>query len=611
MVKRSVAVCALVAGGFASCNYLDVSSEMNDGQYIEIFENANRTSRWYGEIFRSVPDYSLLFTRSAGMGNAWASHTDELQTRETQYSGKYGDWNSANTDQQRWGELYERIRQANIFLDKAHVISDPADPEYLQPTSLSPALLAEWRVNARFMRAVYHYYLMELYGPVPIVDRELMMGDNLAIPRNSLDELVGWIDAELAACIPDMVQEPYDFDPGDDTKRAVPTKGVAMAYRAKLWVYAASPLFNGGFTEALSLQNPDGKQLFPARDDGGKVAKAVQYLREFLDYAEAGRYELYVDPSGDPDLSVYNVFQAFNREIIWITSKMSWGNCNSDYGTDRYTTPRCETGGIADINIMQELVDDFYTADGYPIRETSFLPASTTYTEQGFGTWDGYEVSNMYVDREPRFYNTVTFSGKRWHVSGREVQMYKGGNADNSVGDGAPKTGYWLYKRYNRTVHNSGQNPRSYARPSIVFRLAEFHLLYAEMLNEQNPANPDVLRYLNGVRNRAGLPDIEELNPAIAGNQSMQRDAIRRESRVELATEGQRYFDVRRWMIAESPEGRQGGEFHGMNISGNKVSFHTRVVYHTRSFSRKNYLYPIPLNQIRLSEGQLVQNPGW
>ncbi len=606
-ILKNLAVIALLSGSLFSCNYLDTVDEMQQDDYLSIFENTSRTKRWIGELMTSVPNYSDYDT-TGSMANPWAGYADELYHRWADYAGKYGDWSSSDNDSQRWGTLYERIRQANIFLTAAHPIVNPVDPEDDNPSYLRPVELDRLKAIARFMRAVYHYYLMEQYGPVPIVDRELQLDDDLQMPRASLDELINWIDTEIAESMAGLEQEPYT---DNIDMRATPTKAVAMAYRAKLWVYAASPLFNGGYTEALSLTNPDGKQLFPAKDNGTKLNNAVKYLREFLDYAEAGRFELYYADDKDPAKSVYEVFQKYNKEIIFITSRMSWGNVSGDYDTDRFLTPRCEPAGIADIHIVQELVDDFYMADGYPIESTSYLPKSETYTETGFGTLDGFEVSNMYIGREPRFYNTVTFSGKKWHVTNREVQLYKGGNADNSATDGSPKTGYFLYKRYNRTVSNTGSNPKSFNRPSIIFRLAEFHLLYAEMLNEKEPSNPDVLSYLNSVRNRAGLPNIEDLNPSIAGDQTLQREAIQRESRIELATEGQRYFDVRRWMIAESDEGRQGGAFHGMNVGGNKVAFHTRTVWHTRHFARKNYLYPIPHTQIMLSGGQLVQNPGW
>jgi hypothetical protein len=543
------------------------------------------------------------------MGNPWTAYTDEVYTRLANNAGKYMDWSSANGESQRWGTLYERIRQANIFLENAHPVIDDGGPNALKITEPE---MERYKANVRFMRALYHYYLMELYGPIPIVTKSLTLNDELDLPRNSLDEVVNFIDTELLESMQGMEQEPY-HSVENAQYRAVPTKGVALAVRAKLWVYAASPLFNGGFTEALQLKNKDGKRLFPDRDES-KLQKALDACKDFITYAEegGGRYQLYKN-SGvfDPAKSVYEVFQTYNREIIWANSMTSWGSLEtSDF--DHYATPRCEPSGLGAINVLQEIVDDLYMSDGYPIKTTSFLPKSKTYSEIGFNNLNGVQVSNMYIGREPRFYNTVCFSGMRWHISNNEVQFYKYGNSDNSSLDGHPIAGYLLYKRYNHEVHGNSPGVKSKFRPSIIFRLAEFYLLYAEMLNEVTPSDPDILKYLNLVRERAGLPKIEDLNPAIAGSQELQRDAIRRESRIELATEGQRYFDVRRWMIAENApgEGGQGGDFTGMNTDATKITFHTRKRLQTRAFSRKNYLYPIPLNEIRKSK-VLVQNPGW
>jgi hypothetical protein len=467
-----------------------------------------------------------------------------------------------------------------------------------------------YKANVRFMRALYYYYLMELYGPVPILDHSLSLSDELDLPRNSLDEVINFIDKELLEAMAGMEQEPYH---NNENFRAVPTKGVAMAVRAKLWVLAASPLLNGGYTEALQLKNNDGKQLFPARDES-KVTKAVQVLKEFLDYAAKGnRYELYKNTGTfDANKSVYEVFQNYNTEIIWANSVTSWKGMDGD-GFDRFVTPRSEMNGWGGLHVFQELVDDFYMADGLPIKNTSFLTASPFYQETGFSSLDGFSVCNMYVGREPRFYNTITFSGKKWHISNTETQFYLGGNSDKSVVDGAPVTGYLLYKRMNRTVNKKAPGVTSKYRPSIIFRLAEFYLLYAEMLNEASPSDPNVLVYVNRIRERAGLPNLEVLNPAIQGDQNLQREAIRRERRIELATEGQRYFDLVRWMIADKAapgEGGLDGDFTGMNPDGNKAAYHVCKKALTRVFKRKNLLYPIPLVEMQRSR-HLVQNPGW
>ena len=588
-----------------SCNFLDVSDELSGGisEISQVFNNVDRTKRWYSEVFTNVPDYSRMWA-THGMGNIWAYYADELYSGMANKSGKYAEWNSANTESGRWYTLYESIRQANIFLEMAKPTEDGTGPDAAR---LTEADIIRYKANVRFMRAFYYFCLMELYGPVPIIKHSLVFTENLDLPRDPLDDLIKFIDEELLEAMADMEPNPYHTQ---ETLRAVPTKGTAMAVRAKLWAYAASPLFNGEFREGVQLRDKEGRQLFPAYD-ATKWEKAVKANKDFIEYAEeSSRYRLHSKPA-DPGLSVYEVFQEYTSEIIWATAKSQWGTLG-DQNFETMVTPRCEPKGLGGIHVLQELVDDFYMADGLPIRATSFLPASSAYdqTEAGFGTYDGFEVSNMYIGREPRFYNTVTFSGKKWHVSGTEIQFYIGGNADKSVPDGAPLTGYILYKRANRTIHDSGSNPKSKFRPSILYRLADFYLLYAEVLNEYDPSDTDVLKYVNLVRERAGLPNLEDLNPEIKGNQELQRAAIYRERRIELATEGQRYFDVRRWMIADKEEGRQGGDFTGMNPDGNKLTFHVRKKLHTRSFKDKNYFYPVPLVDMQRST-VLVQNPGW
>jgi hypothetical protein len=544
------------------------------------------------------------------MGNVWSSYADELYMRLALTAGKYSEWGAANGTSSRWETLYAVIRQANIFLERAKPIEGELGADAAKITDTE---MVWYKANVRFLRALYHFYLMEQYGPVPIVKESLTLQDELDLPRNSLDEVINFIDSELLVAMEDLNQEPY-HGATNEGFRAIPTKGVALALRAKLWAYAASPLYNGGFTEALTIKNKDGKELFPAKDDT-KKQKALAASRDFINYAN-GRYALHVAGNNDPATSVYEVFQAYSTELIWSHGRTSWGSLASgDSNSDRYSTPRSEPNGVGDVGPVQELVDDFYMADGLPIKATSFLPASPAYSETGFTTVAGVDVFNMYVGREPRFYNSVCYSGMRWHdsnggwFSGNEVQFYKGGTGDNTV-EGCPASGYLWYKRYNRTLN--GTTVTRVFRPSIIFRLADFYLLHAEVLNEVEPGNPDVLEYVNRVRVRAGIPRLETLNPAIAGNYERQRDAIRHERRVELAGEGQRYFDVRRWMIAENEPGNggQGGDFHGMYLDGNKTTFFTRTKLHTRSFKRKNYFYPIPYTQM-LKSLVLVQNPGW
>lgn len=610
----------------SSCDYLGVSDQLAGGlqNTEQVFDNVSYTKRWYANVFAGIPDYSGINSVNVGaFKNPWTGMCDELVVGYGN-SSKYNnsDRNAANMGFHRYGDCYKYIRQANIFLQKAHPIMTTGT----QGDQLLEDELTQMKANVRFMRAFYHYLLFEQYGPIILVkDKIYNATEDQDVPRNTVDEVIEYIDSELTAVASELTQEPI-FE--DKDYRAWPTKGVALAVRAKLWLYAASPLLNGGYREALSVTNPDGTRLFPDYD-AGKWEKALAACKDFIDYAEAGRYELYKeykDDNGaviDPDKSVYNLFQKYTHEIIWATANNDWGGMNGD-AFDRRIAPRCEKNGLGSTGVTQELVDAFYMKDGFPVSATAYLPQSTLYQEEGYGTYkdqnDNFSkkytnvpVSNRYLNREPRFYNTVFFNGRQWPVSCNQVLFYNGGNSGVQEGQ-ATLTGYMLFKRFNRSVSLTNPGVASQFRPSIIFRLADFYLMYAEAANEVNPNDARVLKYLNLVRERAGLPDIETLNPAIRGNQELQRAAIQRERQIELATEGQRYFDVRRWMIADkNGEGRQNGYVHGMNVRGesnDKEDFNRIVEASQIVFNRKMYLYPMPDSEMRKTKN-LVQNPGW
>ena len=610
----------------SSCDYLGVSDQLAGGlqNTEQVFDNVSYTKRWYANVFAGIPDYSGINSVNVGaFKNPWTGKCDELVVGYGN-SSKYNnsDRNAANMGFHRYGDCYKYIRQANIFLQKAHPIMTTGT----QGDQLLEDELTQMKANVRFMRAFYHYLLFEQYGPIILVkDKIYNATEDQDVPRNTVDEVIEYIDSELTAVASELTQEPI-FE--DKDYRAWPTKGVALAVRAKLWLYAASPLLNGGYREALSVTNPDGTRLFPDYD-AGKWEKALAACKDFIDYAEAGRYELYKeykDDNGaviDPDKSVYNLFQKYTHEIIWATANNDWRGMNGD-AFDRRIAPRCEKNGLGSTGVTQELVDAFYMKDGFPVSATAYLPQSTLYQEEGYGTYkdqnDNFSkkytnvtVSNRYLNREPRFYNTVFFNGRQWPVSCNQVLFYNGGNSGVQEGQ-ATLTGYMLFKRFNRSVSLTNPGVASQFRPSIIFRLADFYLMYAEAANEVNPNDARVLKYLNLVRERAGLPDIETLNPAIRGNQELQRAAIQRERQIELATEGQRYFDVRRWMIADkNGEGRQNGYVHGMNVRGesnDKEDFNRIVEASQIVFNRKMYLYPMPDSEMRKTKN-LVQNPGW
>lgn len=612
MMKNTIPILFIVTiSTLMSCNkdYLDVASELAEERDMEkIFSNPADVRAWHRNIYSGIPNtdqYNQIGRE--GLSLPWPQLTDEIKIRQST------DWNLMEfrpgyIRQSRWS-LYQQIRQANIFLERAVEIPNVGESDFISVEEIE-----DMKIQARFLRAYYHYLLFELYGPIPIMvevaDPERR---DLDYARNSVDEVVDFIYDELTIVANGLKDPDYT----NEQLLAVPTKGAAFAVRARLMVYAASPLLNGEWPLALSVTNKDGKRLFPDRDPS-KWDKALAALQELIDYAESGHYELHKEETSgvyDPHKSIYEVFMKYNREIIFARSGTSWGTVPGS-GVDGLSVPRgarggsISTGGIA---LTQELVDAFFMVDGLSIDE------SPLYSEEGFPT-SGEDLSGqaedgahrMYINREPRFYQSVFYNGRRWHVGNEQIWFNSGGNSDNSAATHA-RTGYIAYKRLSKRVYNEGNHPRSEYRPAIIHRLAEFYLLYAEALNEVNPGDSRIIEYIDRVRERAGIPMLADIKPEIAGDQSAQREAVRAEMRVELNTEGQRYFDVRRWMIAGNPSGKgaQGGAFYGMNLNAPTLEgFYTRRVIENRAWTEAMYLYPITQADVQTSE-LMVQNPGY
>ena len=654
-------LCAIV--GLHSCtDYLSVEDDFSASDSKDyILKDPGQSRRFQRTIYLAMPNYSNYASASAGgLDNPWASMSDELSNNAIgtlQNIGTLG-YNSFTASSHRWQTLYKTIRTASIYINGAQVIGKQGDPDFVDEAEIK-SLKAE----CHFFRAYSYYLLLEQYGPIPVLDQIADASDAQSdYERNSVDEVTAAIEKDLAIAITDLnptrISNAYPSGFQED-RLAVPTIGVALALRAKLLVLTASPLLNGGFTEGLALTNLDGKKLFP-NYDANKWIKAKDALKNFLDYAEQGNYELYRSASNDPNLNIYELFQRYNKEIIWANPVQSWSTVETAQ-TPRDITTTSGGGNGSTLGVTQQMVDAFFMKSGLAITDsgstyeasgfTNVLNPATRFVKGGSTVYiTDSNVLKAYSNREPRFYAAVTYHGKSWHdvvsnpalqgttpatskatkvLFARDVPSSKapsplpgyGGiaNNDNRLG-GFPKTGYLCYKNSNRTIHPTvGSGIRSVYRPSIIFRLADFYLLYAEILNEIDPSSPDIVKYLDLVRNRAGIPGYAAMENSgaktgVIGNKNEMRNAIIAERRVELFTEGQRYFDVRRWMIADKVEGRQGGFFTGMNMDGeaNDLSFFQirNSDPNARIFERSMYLYPIQMSQMQNSR-KLVQNPGW
>ncbi len=630
-----------------SCNdYLDVSNELAGNLTTEqAFENVEYTKRWHANIFNCISEYSAMTVTLNGFQNPWAALCGEIVSSwgDNRYQMVNG-FNAGSAAFHRFQSLYQYIRQAQLFLIHAKPLGSTGDK-----TILTEKDIMRMKAEAKFLMAYSYFSLLELYGPLPILEEPAdPAAKDLDYERASVDEVVDYINNLLnevldSKALPETIHiTNEDGTPGYDFNEMVrPTNAVVLALQAKLWVFAASPLFNGGYTEALQLTNHDGKNLFPD-NDAGKWQKAKDALERFLSFADKERFSLYkvlnTDGSINADASVYNVLQDYNDEIIWATSNNSFYSV--DDGMDRRATPRDMPGpGWASYGCTQEAVDAFFMNSGLEItdpnsgyKENALVSVKNPCNNTGRIDENIY---SMYENREPRFYNAVTYQGKSWHIqpSGREdytVDFSKGGGCDISGADN-PRIGYLLYKRTNRRMINEGNGIKKYARPSVIFRLADFYLYYAEVCNEVNPNDPNIIKYLDLIRERAGIPGYKELHnkgikTGIIGNKEEQARLIRKERQIELYTEGQRYFDIRRWMICGPGEEADQSVVHGMDMSGlgavatkegqetaplgSANSFFKRIVFERRQWVRAMYLYPIPQEEIQKST-KLVQNPLW
>ena len=636
MKKTIVSIITGTCLTFSSCaDFLDVSDELASNLTMEqAFNNVNYTRGWHANIFNCISEYSLIFDSPTGFSNPWFFLCGEgAVNHNVGKTEMQNGFTANNANFHRFGTMYQYIRQAYLFLENVKPIGEVTDTEKLTVEEVN-----RMKSEAKFFIAYAYFSLFELYGPVPIIDE--VLDSNLTsfdFPRASVDEMISFIDG-LYQEVLDENYLPETLKTVDMTGAVVenmnemvrPTKAVVLALRAKLWVYAASKLFNGGYKEALELTNNDGKRLF-SDYDASKWETAKRHLETFLQFAEENGYELYrtynTDGTENPSQSVYRLFQVWNNEIIWATSNTNMTSVNG--GLDRRCRPTDLLDGWSGISVSQQSVDAFFTRNGLDIHE------DPEYNETGFTDIENpcayiqpqidKQVFNMYVNREPRFYQSITYQGKSWHIQPTEgwaVDFSVNGNNSTNIAFREHYTGYLLYKRSNHEMYPAGSYLRSYARPSILLRLADFYLYYAEVCNELNPSDPNVIKYIDMIRERAGIPGYQELHDTgvktnVIGNYEAQAKAIRRERQVEFFSEGQRYFDIRRWMICDAGEEADQTVYYGMNVSGeanlplsDPNTFFRRVLTRNHQWRRAMYLYPIAHNEV-MNSPSLVQNPLW
>lgn len=522
--------------------------------------------------------------------------------------------------------LFEGIRHCNIFLEN---LNDPN-----KVPDIREAERQRWIAEAKFLKAYYHFYLMRMYGPIPIMRENVPIDapvEDVRVSREPVDESVEYIATlfdEAAVGLPPVITDRI-------TELGRATKPIARGMKAKLLLMAASPLFNGN-EDLAGFTNKDGTQLVSTEYDPEKWQRAADATREAIEFAEAGGHSLYTFPGSAFEitdttrikLSIRQaVTERWNPEVIWGNSLSRTGNLQRQ----SMAPLSVDHGHRAAEKILAptlEMAQLFYTKNGVPINEDKTLDFTQITELREAGPKErnniklGYETSRLNFDREHRFYADLGFDGaiwykydsgsndERWHIEGKYTD-YAGANHAffHNV------TGYFLKKlvNWNQAFSSSGASYEEYAWPEL--RLADLYLMYAEALNEAQGPNAEVFDYLDRIRERAGLEGVQEswqnysVNPDKYTSKEGLREIIHHERNIELAFEGHRYWDLLRWKTAA----RELNEpIRGWNVFGDDDAsyYQVRTIFQQRFIAPRDYFWP--LNEYSLIQNNnLVQNPGW
>lgn len=530
----------------------------------------------------------------------------------------------------RWGNLFVAIRDCNIFLDNIDKVPD-----------LEPAEKMRWISEVNFLKAYYNFYLVKMYGPIPLMKKNLPVDvsvQQVKVARAPVDSCFKYIVSLINDAEPGL---PLTIDdPNNEMGRI--TQPIALSFKAKVLVYAASPLFNGNTDEA-GLKNHDGTQLFNQTYSKVKWDSAVIACKQAIDICESVGMKLYqylpafqqfnLTDTIRTQLSIRNsVTEKWNSGIIWANTQ------TNSKSLQALMTPRLDPNNL-DITAIHgqlspplKIAAMFYSEHGVPISEDKTWDYPNRFALQTAGDSDALYVHKGYVSahfnfaREPRFYADLGFDGGVWYGQGIYDDSkpsdllyieakYRQRNGFGKINFGSV-TGYFIKKlvHYQNVIPKTGNSYSATYYPFAIMRLSGLYLLYAEALNEANGPGPDVNHYIDLIRERAGLSSVEEswsnysINPSKYTTQKGMREIIHQERMIELAFEGQRFWDLRRWKEAATELNIPVRSWDLMQLGASDY-YRPKIVFY-QSFGLKDYFFPIAEATIE-NNINLVQNLGW
>jgi len=570
--------------GFCTCSDLMDKGPLDKISETAIWNDLNLAEAFINNQYKVLPNvYSGDFCRSHRLSFFTDEATDKYMGSGTADYYRGGMSPSNLTSLNSWKYHYDYIRGCNIFLKNADDLPATTDADKKKKDRMKGEALT--------LRAWSYLDLAARYGGVVKITEPFELSDDFIHPRSSFEEIMELIIEDLDAAI-GLLPEEYD---SKDWGRL--TKGAAMGLKSRALLYAASPLFN-------------------KTNDKAKWEAAAKATKDVIDYAE--RTQLY-DLVGDKD-TYSDIFRTWPNKEMMITM-INYPK----YGSWYFSYPDGVGGGVdgngthdgwSTTMISQKMVDAFEMIDGTP-----------------FDWSNPVHAANPYANRDPRLDVDVTHDGSMWVYEDTFVEFWiceKSNNFNlpqykdnvypaitpgfemddkvygkNSLGNKAqvgnmPEVGY-IYRKALDVYFEDAYASEPYITAWIVMRYSEILLNYAEALFETgNEAQAKI--YLNKIRNRVSMPPV-----TATGNEL--RKKIQHERWIELCFEAHRYFDARRWLIAEK---EFSDPFYGISIVKDKNSdkkVYTPFKFQDRSFPKQYYLQPIPLDEIQKSG--ITQNEGY
>ncbi|OQP61945.1 starch-binding protein [Niastella vici] len=615
--------------------YLDVTPD-NVATLESSFSNANEAQAYLFGCYSNLQNLADV-RRNAGFTASGEILFPINMQDQTTLGGAGGDGgfnlmrglqNSLNPLHNYWDgynmglRFWETIRQCNIFLENINI-----------PQDVEPFTKKRWVAEAKFLKAYYHYWLLRMYGPIPIEDK--------SIPINASSQEVRQKQQTLDSCFNYVVktldEAMVDLPPAIQNAAAEAgriTQTIALAVKAEVLTTQASPLFNGN-PDYVSFKGKDGESLFPAAADPSKWQRAADACKAAIDAAVAigaKPYELRIQGNivsmSDKTKQLLTLQGAFvdgwNPEQVW--------TLNPNFGWQYMAMPRVTADAASNVfavysnfSVPVSESEIFYSNNGVPINEDKNWDYTNRYKLMNGDTAHRYYIRQDYTTakgnfyREPRYYSSVAFDGANWFGSG--LTDDRNPNYVNAVnGYASPPdrtrynaTGYWA-KKLCHYQSVPGQNTVWQTYPWVFIRLSGLWLLYAECLNEVNGPSAEVYSWIDKVRTKAGLPGVltswsqYSRNPGKPTTKDGLRQIIHQERRIELAFEGQAGWDLRRWKELQSVLATP---FQGWTVFNRTVSgyYQLSTVYQP-SFGLRDYLFPIQEYDL-LTNPNLVQTPYW